>query len=153
MTLAPAYKNLCWTKNLISSGFTWMRQIIEDASDHRRCVLGFGRSFTVRHIGDVQAVDGGRRWRRVEVLTGESCHTCDLCPLLTAPVMEMHTSYPLLPNRFPQTKQLTTMPTHQLTGLQAELGRGVAVFCSGCPKVKSGHWLRLCFSARPWVPF
>lgn len=41
--------------------------------------------------------------------------------------MEMHTSYPLLPNRFPQTKQLTTMPTHQLTGLQAELGRGVAV--------------------------
>ena len=32
MTLAPAYKNLCWTKSLISSGFTWMHQIIEDAS-------------------------------------------------------------------------------------------------------------------------
>lgn len=35
---------------------------------------------------------------------------------------------------------------------RSELGRGVAVFCSGCHKVKSGHWLRLCFSARPWSP-
>ena len=58
----------------------------------------------------------------MEVLTGESCRTCDLCPLHTAPVMDMRTSYPLLSNRFPQTKQLTTMPTHQLTGPQARTG-------------------------------
>ena len=97
MTLAPAYKNLCWTKSLISSGFTWVRQIIEDASWVSADPFRSGtQGMCLQWV-----VEEGDEWR---------------CWL------EMCTSYPLLPNRFPQTKQLTTMPTHQLTSLQVRTG-------------------------------